>query len=82
MQLTLSPELEDLIREKVETGLYRDESEVIAEALRLLDRLDQPSPANDDELRAAIQAGFDDIAAGRFTVINNHEEMVAFFEDL
>jgi antitoxin ParD1/3/4 len=82
MVVTLSPELEDLIREKVETGLYRDETEVIAEALRLLDRLDQPVRSGDEALRAAIQSGFDDIAAGRFTTINNHDELVAFFEDL
>ena len=79
MQLTLSPELEDLIREKAETGLYRDETEVIAEALRLLDRLDQPVRSGDEALRAALQSGFDDIAAGHFTTINNHDELIAFF---
>jgi antitoxin ParD1/3/4 len=82
MDVTLSPELEDLVREKVETGLYRDESEVIAEALRLLDRLDQPSAAGEENLRAAIQVGLEDIAAGRFSAIDNEDELRAFFDSL
>jgi antitoxin ParD1/3/4 len=82
MDVTLTPDLEDLVREKVETGLYRDESEVIAEALRLLDRFDRGSEAAESTLRAAIQRGLDDYDAGRFTVINNEEELEAFFRDL
>ena len=82
MVVHLTPELEDLVREKIETGLYRDESEVVAEALRLLDRVDQAYAGDQEDLRSAIQKGFDDIAAGRYTVINNEEELRAFFEDL
>jgi antitoxin ParD1/3/4 len=82
MNVTLTPELEDLVREKVETGLYRDESDVIAEALRLLDRADRGSNASEAALRAAVQLGLDDYDAGRFTVINNEEELEAFFRDL
>lgn len=82
MDVTLSPELEDLVREKLETGLYRDESEVVAEALRLLDRLDQPPSARQDALRQAVQQGLDDIAAGKFTAIKNEEELAAFFASL
>ena len=36
----------------------------------------------EEELREAIQKGIDDIAAGRFTTINNEEELRAFFGDL
>jgi antitoxin ParD1/3/4 len=82
MDVRLTPELEDLVREKVETGLYRDESEVVAEALRLLDRVEQGSEPQLDRLREAIQVGIDDISAGRFTAINNEEELRAFFDDL
>jgi antitoxin ParD1/3/4 len=82
MDVTLSSELEDLVREKVATGLYRDESEVVAEALRLLDRLDQPAAAAEEGLREAVQEGFDAIAAGRFTRISTQEELIAFFDEL
>lgn len=37
MDVTLTPQLEDLVRQKVETGRYVDASDVIGEALRLLD---------------------------------------------
>jgi antitoxin ParD1/3/4 len=82
MNVTLSGELEDLVREKVATGLYRDEADVVAEALRLLDRTDQGSERQIERLRAAIQVGIDDIAAGRFTDIHNEDELRAFFDDL
>jgi antitoxin ParD1/3/4 len=82
MDVTLSPELEDLVREKVETGLYRDETEVVAEALRLLDRVDRSYGDDTQALREAVQKGFDDIAAGRSTTIRNEAELAAFFEDL
>ncbi|HEX3302321.1 MAG TPA: type II toxin-antitoxin system ParD family antitoxin, partial [Thermomicrobiales bacterium] len=36
MNITLSPELETMIREKVEAGEYHDASEVISEALRVM----------------------------------------------
>ena len=82
MDVTLSAELEDLVREKVATGLYRDETEVVAEALRLLDRLDQPPEWTNDSLREAVQKGFDAIAAGDLKRINTREELIAFFDGL
>jgi antitoxin ParD1/3/4 len=36
MNITLSPELESMIREKVEAGEYHDASEVISQAMRAL----------------------------------------------
>jgi antitoxin ParD1/3/4 len=82
MNVRLPPELEDLVREKVETGLYASESEVVAEALRLLDRVDQTPSMRQGALLAAIQVGEDDIAAGRFTAINDEAELKAFFDSL
>ena len=82
MQVVLTEDLEDLVREKLATGLYRDASEVIAEALRLLDRFDRAADGPQDALRAEIQRGLDDYAAGRYTAIHNQEELEAFFRDL
>ena len=36
MNVSLTPDLESLIREKVDTGLYASASEVVREALRLM----------------------------------------------
>jgi hypothetical protein len=47
-----------------------------------LEALDRDPTAREAELKAAIQLGIDDFEAGRFTVINNREELEAFFRDL
>ena len=41
MTIALNPEYEALVQRKIATGEYADESAVIHEALRLLDRRDQ-----------------------------------------
>jgi len=41
MNVSLTPELEELISQKVQSGRYTSASEVIREALRLLEEQDQ-----------------------------------------
>jgi antitoxin ParD1/3/4 len=41
MNVSLTPDLENLIREKVDTGLYASASEVVREALRLMAQHDE-----------------------------------------
>ncbi len=41
MNVSLTPELEALVAQKVESGRYTSASEVIREALRLLEEQDQ-----------------------------------------
>jgi antitoxin ParD1/3/4 len=82
MKLQLSPELEDLVREKVSSGLYRDASDVVAEALRLLDRFDQQPALRRDALRAAVQQGLDSAEAGKVTVIETDQDLKVFFNAL
>ena len=48
MNVSLTPELEELVNEKVRGGLYQTASEVVREALRLLKQ-------RDDEVRRADQ---------------------------
>lgn len=81
MQVQLPPALEALVRQKVASGLYRDELEVVSEALRLLDRADSADSAWDAvdwvKLEQAIQEGEADLAAGRYVDINSAEELRA-----
>jgi antitoxin ParD1/3/4 len=58
MNVSLTPELERLVNEKVESGLYQTASEVVREALRLLKERDQAR----EQLHADVQAGFDQLA--------------------
>jgi antitoxin ParD1/3/4 len=57
MNVNLTPQLEELVRAKVDSGLYSSASEVVREALRLLQGQDQMRDAKLDELRAEIRKG-------------------------
>jgi antitoxin ParD1/3/4 len=59
MNVTLTPELVTMIREKVESGLYNNSSEVVREALRLMERQDR-----EERLRAALTVGMAEIDRG------------------
>ena len=55
MNVSLTPELEQYIRTKVDSGRYLSASEVVREALRLLEQKDKQP----EELRVEIQKGLD-----------------------
>ena len=59
MNVSLTPELEELVNEKVRSGLYQTASEVVREALRLLKQRD------DEARRADQQAGLPAAGADR-----------------
>ena len=61
MNVSLTPELEKLVNEKLKTGMYQTASEVIREGLRLLKDRDEQH-----QLRAQVRAGFDAIERGEF----------------
>jgi len=61
MNVSLTPELEEMVTEKVRSGLYQTASEVVRDALRLLKQ-------RDDEARRADQrAGLTSGERGRPT---------------
>ncbi len=55
MNVNLTPQLEELIRAKVDSGLYSSASEVVREALRLMDEQDRLKQAKLDELRRDVR---------------------------
>ena len=57
MNVNLTPQLEELVRNKVSSGLYTSASEVVREALRLLHEQDQLRDAKLSELRVEIRKG-------------------------
>ncbi len=59
MDISLNPHFEQLIKAKVDSGLYNSVSEVIREALRLLEERDQVRELRLEELRREIQKGID-----------------------
>ena len=72
MHISLTPELEQYARAKVDTGLYNNASEVIREALRLMVKSDQ----RERELSAAVTAGFEQIKQGSFVEVSSREEFM------
>lgn len=63
MNISLTSELEQLVHDKVRTGMYQTASEVIREGLRLLRERDQRV----ESLRQDLRAGFDAVERGEFT---------------
>ena len=59
MNVSLTPQLEAMIREKVESGHYASSSEVVREALRLLDEHDKRK-----QLQLAIDQAKASVARG------------------
>jgi antitoxin ParD1/3/4 len=64
MNVSLTPELEKLVTQKVESGLYQSASEVIREGLRLLDDHDRLRELHLSEVRKKIQSGLDQLDRG------------------
>jgi antitoxin ParD1/3/4 len=59
MNISLTPQLETLVKSKVESGLYGSASEVMRAALRLLEERDRRQFLPVEELRAEIKKGLD-----------------------
>jgi antitoxin ParD1/3/4 len=59
MNVNLTPQLEELVRSKVESGLYGSASEVVREALRLMDEQDRIRAAKLEQLRAEVRRGLE-----------------------
>lgn len=59
MNISLTPHFEALVKAKVESGLYNSASEVMREALRLLEERDQLRKLRIEDLRYEVQKGID-----------------------
>ncbi len=64
MNVSLTPELEKLIGDKVESGMYQTASEVVREGLRLLHERDVMREEKLKDLRGKIQVGLDQLERG------------------
>jgi antitoxin ParD1/3/4 len=61
MELTLDAESEQIVRRHIESGKYPSPGEVVSEALRLLEALDESEL---DELRREITLGIEEADRG------------------
>ena len=70
MNVSLTPKLIALIEERVRSGRYPSASEVVREALRLLQDVEQVRAARLKELRKDIASGMKDLDKGRSVVFD------------
>lgn len=61
MNVSLTPQLESYIKQKVSSGMYNSVSEVVREGLRLLEEKDKLQAAKLEALRIEINKGLDSI---------------------
>lgn len=55
MNVNLTPKLEEMVKEKVATGLYNNASEVVREALRLMEARDRHELSRNEAPRSVAE---------------------------
>jgi antitoxin ParD1/3/4 len=70
MNVSLTPELERLVDEKVASGFYDSASEVVREALRLLKERDEIRSLARAELRRDVVAGVEELDRGESAALD------------
>jgi antitoxin ParD1/3/4 len=65
MSIELSPELEQLVQSKVASGRYHTASDVLKDALRLLEERELYTALHRDEISEKITKGYESLRAGK-----------------
>lgn len=76
MNITITRELEQLVRAKVASGLYKSPNDVVREGLRLLEERDRERPSRLEEIRGRIAIGLEQANRGDF------QDGEKFFEEI
>ncbi len=75
MNVSLTPELENLVQEKVKSGNYNSASEVVREALRLLKDHEQFRELRREEIRREVMKGVEQVRNGEAKTYDSAEEL-------
>ena len=73
MNVSLTPELEEYVAGKVQKGLYRSQSEVVRQALRLLQEQDRLLEARLAKVRADVAVGLEQADRGELIPMDEVE---------
>jgi len=71
VNVSLTPKLEDFLKRKVETGMYNSVSEVVREALRLLEDRDNINASKLEGLRQDIDKGISSLDRGEGRLLDS-----------
>ncbi|MCF6285917.1 MAG: type II toxin-antitoxin system ParD family antitoxin [Candidatus Hydrogenedentes bacterium] len=72
----------EFIRKCVDSGDYNNASELVREALRLLQAQKDEQQAKLQQLRAELQKGYDAREEGRFITLDTKAKRATYFEDV
>ena len=67
LNVSLTPQLEELVRQKVTSGRYNSAREVVREALRLMDTYEGVRTSALAKLRADVEAGWQQVEEGKIS---------------
>jgi antitoxin ParD1/3/4 len=73
MNVSLTPELEKFVADKVASGRYTSASEVVREALRLLEREEKSRKEQLEEFSRELQARLDSLDRGEYVTAEEFE---------
>jgi antitoxin ParD1/3/4 len=77
MNVSLTPELEKFVTDKVASGRYTSASEVVREALRLLEREEKSRKEQLEEFNEELQRRIDSANRGEFVTAEDFEREIA-----
>ena len=77
MHVSLTPELERVVKEKVDSGLYNNASEVIREALRMIVKVE----AENEWLKREAAIGFAQLEAGETVRVTTKKQFLSLARD-
>ena len=80
MNVQLSPELEQLVQTKVQSGRYNSASEVVREALRIMEQRDEVRSIQLQELRNRMDRAL--VESARAEGTDGEELMQGMFDEL
>lgn len=80
--VNLTRHFDDFITERIASGESSNASEVVREALRLLEERHLEQAAKLAWLRGAINEGINDLDTGNFTSIDSAQELEEFFDSI
>ena len=83
MHVSLTPELENIVKRKVESGLYNNASEVVREALRFMEiNEDMVNQMKLNHLRTVMAEAEAQFESGDFIELEDDSAIDAFFKSL
>lgn len=80
--INLTEHFDAFVERQVASGRYGNASEIVREALRLLEEQEQEREAKLKALRQAAREGFDEIDQGSGIALNGKKALDRFFKDI